>query len=62
MPSSVTSMYSVQLDPVMTFSVSDMSWAAFALGVAEPLAPLEGLRPSEPQAAEAVTPRPAAPS
>src|SRR5512139_3165757 len=59
---SSTSMYSGQLDQLTTFSVSDRSWAALAVGVEVPVPPLVFL-PSLPHAARAAAaPRPAAPT
>src|SRR6478609_10807779 len=61
---SSTSMYSVQFDQLMIFSVSDMSVAAAAvfLAAAVPPAPAEGFLPADPQAArKAAALTPAAP-
>src|SRR5690348_9985890 len=59
---SSTSMYSGQFDQLTTFSLPDMSCAALAVGLAEPLLPEEALRPLDPQAdSTAMVPRPRAP-
>ena len=62
---SSTSMYSVQFDQLMIFSVSDMSVAAAAAVFsprAVPPAPDDGFFPADPQAArKAAAPTPAAP-
>src|SRR6478672_3601514 len=61
---SSTSMYSGQLDQLTSFSESDMSWAAFAVGsmVLPPDPVTVGFFPLLPQAACAVIPAPAAPT
>src|SRR6476469_2189470 len=61
---SSTSMYSGQLDQLTSFSESDMSWAAFAVGamVLPPDPVTAVLFPLLPQAARAVIPAPAAPT
>src|SRR6476619_2902095 len=61
---SSTSMYSVQFDQLMIFSLSDMSVAAAAVFFAAPVppAPDDGFFPAEPQAArKAAALTPAAP-
>src|SRR6478735_5332927 len=61
---SLTSMYSVQFDQLMIFSLSDMSVAAAAVFFAAPVpaAPDVGFLPAEPQAArKAAALTPAAP-
>jgi hypothetical protein len=63
LPLESTSMYSGQFDQLTTFSVADLSTAAFGVGLADPAPEALALRPGEPQAASSpVAATPASPA